>query len=317
MNSFSQDGGGGDDIDGGADGADGVKDNLGNDGEIQVDVCYENFRYYPGVGWSSNLLPTDVFCWSSEDGKNEFKKEQFPVRTGFQVIADWRVSPRYPRFSDQLGWEYAFDFPKPSLGVAYSWSPVNSNSFVRRRRWIRVKVRVFANDAVTRLLRQSQVDENKKKWVQEVKKIENGGNSEAFVCRQCQRNIGRSYGTKLSCGHQACNACLRHECAKKMETKAPAACPVCADALSAADVHHILSAEERKKFSLGADSKASNNNEDRNSSNADANGDLLGYRPSTGERLQEGVRTFRDVTGAIFFAVGAVESVQRLKHLFS
>ncbi len=34
-----------------------------------ADVCWENSRYFPLIGWTTNLLPTDRFTLSDETGK--------------------------------------------------------------------------------------------------------------------------------------------------------------------------------------------------------------------------------------------------------
>eukprot|EP00954_Amorphochlora_amoebiformis_P007489 581669-Amorphochlora_amoeboformis.AAC.1 len=65
--------------------------------EITVQ-CFENQRFWPGTGWSSSLLPTDRYGWSSADGKREVKKADFPLPAGWH----WKIT----KDSDAEGWRY-------------------------------------------------------------------------------------------------------------------------------------------------------------------------------------------------------------------
>lgn len=100
-------------------------------------VCVlENQRYYPVVGWSTKLLPTDCSSWCNEDGKKLTKDEaekQLPA--GWRWLGGWKVvvvdlESKHPR--DLEGWSYAIDFP------AAEWTDAKKTQhFVRRRKWVR------------------------------------------------------------------------------------------------------------------------------------------------------------------------------------
>ena len=92
-------------------------------------IIYENQRWFPFTGWTSNLLPTDRFPFSSKDGKQELKKETFIIRENEKLIKDWTINLEN---CDKNGWEYAIDFPA-------KYTPTkNTLSCVRRRKWIRI-----------------------------------------------------------------------------------------------------------------------------------------------------------------------------------
>lgn len=111
---------------------------------------YENWRWYPVIGWSQNLLPTDRYTWSSEDGKTEVTKESYEKETkklvvfsnkedgnddkifvpAYDWVGDWEVFVEKDK-SDADGWRYARDFP-------CEYFPENFFGVcVRRRLWIR------------------------------------------------------------------------------------------------------------------------------------------------------------------------------------
>ena len=92
--------------------------------------CWENMRWYPVIGWSTKLLPTDRYQWSSKDGKQNLTKENFDKNQKYDWVGGWE---RYvmPKETDMEGWQYAIDFPatyKPEWFVGVC---------VKRRMWTR------------------------------------------------------------------------------------------------------------------------------------------------------------------------------------
>eukprot|EP00111_Clytia_hemisphaerica_P015840 TCONS_00046790-protein len=98
---------------------------------IAVEHCYENQRWYVGLGFSEkSLISTDRPHWSSKDGKTELKRENFRLPNDrWQWEGDWYLDKTIQ--CDTNGWEYALDFPREYYGYKAK------TSFVRRRRWIR------------------------------------------------------------------------------------------------------------------------------------------------------------------------------------
>lgn len=93
--------------------------------------CYENERWYIGLGFSErSLLSTDRYAWSSKDGKVELRRESFYLPNDeWEWEGDWFVDKSIE--CDIEGWEYALDFPRQYFGYQ------SKSSFVRRRRWAR------------------------------------------------------------------------------------------------------------------------------------------------------------------------------------
>ena len=84
------------------------------------------------IGWSSSLMPTDRYQFSSKDGKEERLRDG-PLFPDSKYIwdGDWSVEVIFPGSTDQDGWTYAVDFPA-------SYSPANFlAAMVRRRKWVR------------------------------------------------------------------------------------------------------------------------------------------------------------------------------------
>eukprot|EP01012_Entosiphon_sulcatum_P009236 TRINITY_DN1514_c0_g1_i2.p1 TRINITY_DN1514_c0_g1~~TRINITY_DN1514_c0_g1_i2.p1 ORF type:complete len:1383 (-),score=192.52 TRINITY_DN1514_c0_g1_i2:30-4178(-) len=90
---------------------------------------WENQRFYPIKGWSSKLLPSDRYKWSSQDGKTKHKKVKSDPN--WQVVVNENTDPE--------GWVYSFDFPD-----AHAWNKIRHiKHMVRRREW-RAKVEGLA-----------------------------------------------------------------------------------------------------------------------------------------------------------------------------
>lgn len=120
---------------------------LGGDRQIYVHVhgldvpirikeeTYENERWLPIEGFSSRLLPTDRFQYSSMDGtvNREINKIHLPSMA-WQWEGDWMLETELEgERLDHDAWTYALDFPA-KFQSKKSW-----NSCVRRRKWFRYR----------------------------------------------------------------------------------------------------------------------------------------------------------------------------------
>eukprot|EP00906_Rhabdomonas_costata_P021130 RCo030704 len=101
------------------------------DGKWMVST-YENQRYYPWSGWSSELLPSDRHRWSDSTGLVKKKRDSFPLPRCWSWLGDWQIDKSHP--CDENGWAYAVDFPA-------KFHPKKAfTDMVRRRRWVRARV---------------------------------------------------------------------------------------------------------------------------------------------------------------------------------
>lgn len=99
-------------------------------------VVWEHQRYYPLVGWSDRLLPTDKkFPWSYDDGNKTFKKEAVLPGEKYKWINEWEVLID-AELSDNEGWQYIVDF---SNNFKYH-NKRGLEFFCRRRGWSRKKI---------------------------------------------------------------------------------------------------------------------------------------------------------------------------------
>lgn len=126
------------------------KRNLGrgkDERDTVVDVLYENQRgaFFFGVPrYSSNsLLPTDPKPWQNADFRTspvDIRNAQVPDPSWEWVWKSWYVD--MSRDVDEEGWEYSFAFVGHG-GSAFAWHGNHPwfHSFVRRRRWIRMRRR--------------------------------------------------------------------------------------------------------------------------------------------------------------------------------
>ena len=110
------------------------------DGDIPTLVeCYENQRYYPVVGWSSRLLPTDRPSWSNDEGTQAKQFTDFKCPPGWSWVSDWRIDKGSGSGSDGNGdkdgegWSYQVEFAREWKGEAVR----GTRNLVRRRRWVR------------------------------------------------------------------------------------------------------------------------------------------------------------------------------------
>ncbi|KAJ9156683.1 hypothetical protein NKR23_g1416 [Pleurostoma richardsiae] len=115
--------------------------------ETAIDILYENERgaFVCGVGlFSSKALGNlDPPPWTNSAHKpspTNINTAQVPDPSWEWAWPDWRVN--HDEGTDEGGWEYSFAFSKK-----FSWhGPSWWNSFVRRRAWIRKRVKKGAED---------------------------------------------------------------------------------------------------------------------------------------------------------------------------
>jgi hypothetical protein len=113
------------------------------DADSEVDVLYENQRgaFFCGIPFFSPkaLNPTDPSPWVDGDFKKSrenITNAQVPDPSWEWVWRTWYVD--MSRDVDEEGWEYSFFFKGFSWHGTHPWF----HSFVRRRRWIRKRVRL-------------------------------------------------------------------------------------------------------------------------------------------------------------------------------
>ena len=97
---------------------------------------YENQRFYPLLGWSSKLLPTDRPPFSNARGTRELSRKQFKLLPRWRWTSGWEVVR--DEATDVDGWSYAIDFSSTSRRGEYRG--VHRKAFihtVRRRKWVR------------------------------------------------------------------------------------------------------------------------------------------------------------------------------------
>ena len=98
-------------------------------------VClYENQRFYPLLGWSQRLLPTDRPPLSNNRGTRARRREDFRLLPHWHWSGDWELQ-RDDR-TDVDGWSYAVDFSNRQRRFAGFHRKAFIHS-VRRRRWQR------------------------------------------------------------------------------------------------------------------------------------------------------------------------------------
>jgi len=126
-------------------------------------AVYENQRWWPGRGWTCEMLPTDGWAWSDESGKIERRKGEaaFNRRLLAELGADWEwAEPEWRvehpvdptgsssrKFSGGV-WAYTTNF-SPSLAAVREWIPKrvpDKFDLIRRRKWVRTLVMVEAYD---------------------------------------------------------------------------------------------------------------------------------------------------------------------------
>ncbi|KAF5287072.1 hypothetical protein FQA39_LY16057 [Lamprigera yunnana] len=118
---------------------------LGGDHQVYVYVhgldipirireeSYENERWIPIEGFTSRLLPTDRYHFSSADGSVDRSTDKIRLPSmAWQWEGDWQLELSLAgQPLDHNGWTYAVDFPA-QFSPKKQWS-----SCVRRRLWVR------------------------------------------------------------------------------------------------------------------------------------------------------------------------------------
>ena len=102
---------------------------------VSACVClYENQRWFPLLGWSSKLLPTDRPSYSNAKGTRELSKRQFKLLPRWRWTSGWEVLR--DDTTDVDGWSYAMDFStrKGEYRGFHRKAFIHS---VRRRKWVR------------------------------------------------------------------------------------------------------------------------------------------------------------------------------------
>jgi len=107
-----------------------------------IEEVFENERFVPVAGWSSNhLIVTERRTWSNRHGAGsastlqEFERDLLPPNFTWQ--GKWEINAGNE--TDKDGWAYARAFPdlKYPFNSSHKYGPL---SFVRMRRWIRTRV---------------------------------------------------------------------------------------------------------------------------------------------------------------------------------
>ncbi|KIX92270.1 uncharacterized protein Z520_12016 [Fonsecaea multimorphosa CBS 102226] len=109
----------------------------------EIDILYENQRgaFFCGIPLysHSSLLPPDPSPWSNKDMKDSavnITNAQVPDPTWEWAWNSWYVDMSHD--VDEEGWQYSFAF-----GRSWTWHGTHPwfHSFVRRRRWLRKRVK--------------------------------------------------------------------------------------------------------------------------------------------------------------------------------
>jgi hypothetical protein len=115
----------------------------GDEEDSVIDILYENQRgaFFFGVPMfsSSSLLNFDPRPWQNaafRTSASDIRNAQVPDPSWIWDWKSWYVD--MSRDVDEEGWEYSFSFQK---GVAWHGNHPWFHSFVRRRRWLRKRVR--------------------------------------------------------------------------------------------------------------------------------------------------------------------------------
>ncbi|KAL1899826.1 hypothetical protein Sste5346_002692 [Sporothrix stenoceras] len=112
--------------------------------EAAIDILYENERggFLCGIPLFSrqalgNLDPSPWTNYAHGTSPTDITTAQVPDPSWEWAWPEWRVNREDDGFEDENGWEYSFMFAK-----CFSWhGPTWYSSFVRRRVWIRKRVR--------------------------------------------------------------------------------------------------------------------------------------------------------------------------------
>lgn len=117
--------------------------------DVGVDILYENQRgwFFYGIPLYSgrSLLPIDPSSWQTATFKYSpvnITNAQLPDPSWAWVWKTWYVDMSYD--VDEEGWQYSFNFGQWAWHGTHPWF----HSFVRRRRWLRKRVKLYPSRAV-------------------------------------------------------------------------------------------------------------------------------------------------------------------------
>jgi len=109
----------------------------------ELDILYENQRgsFFFGIPLysHSSLLNFDPSAWTTQDGRDSavnITNAQVPDPSWEWVWRAWYVD--MSRDVDEQGWQYSFSFGSSQWHGTHPWF----HSFVRRRRWVRLRTKV-------------------------------------------------------------------------------------------------------------------------------------------------------------------------------
>lgn len=125
---------------------------LSREPETDIDVLYENQRgcFFCGLPLFSsaalgNLDPSPWTNFAHRTSPTDIRTAQVPDPSWVWAWPEWRINRDDYIDIDKEGWEYSFMFSKK-----FSWhGPKWWNSFVRRRAWIRRRIKKADLDATT------------------------------------------------------------------------------------------------------------------------------------------------------------------------
>lgn len=101
-----------------------------------LEVCFENERFIPLLGFRKPSLPTDRPEFSDASGKVRRPLDSVELPEGWRWATNWRID--LSGDVDAEGWSYSKDFPD-----LFSWRGTEQRlDAVRRRRWVRLRERV-------------------------------------------------------------------------------------------------------------------------------------------------------------------------------
>eukprot|EP01083_Nonionella_stella_P007703 22193_1 len=153
---------------------------------ITFDEVYENQRYFM-FKWKSPKLLTDRSGFSNEDGSREtpLKEVTLPESANPEREWVWLTPTWFLDFSDPDcdlgGWQYAVDF---TMTFGSNKGAVGKLMSVRRRRWLRPRVRVDLD-----VLNEVRCDFGKEEIVDWHKTATGGVHSKQFALERCVKSI--------------------------------------------------------------------------------------------------------------------------------
>eukprot|EP01006_Ploeotia_vitrea_P008434 TRINITY_DN20108_c0_g1_i1.p1 TRINITY_DN20108_c0_g1~~TRINITY_DN20108_c0_g1_i1.p1 ORF type:complete len:364 (-),score=4.72 TRINITY_DN20108_c0_g1_i1:17-1081(-) len=126
-----------------------LRENFSKDIYFVVEHIYENQRKWLTGYSSANLMASDLRGpWSTEDGDAKLKEDFKLPNPAWEWIGDWNVAREGD--VDNNGWHYAWNWPGTGIMSKDSqwYSEPFATTFVRRRRWDRLRIRLGHGDMV-------------------------------------------------------------------------------------------------------------------------------------------------------------------------